>query len=85
MFKEITAQLPVGSKGDLIEIQVDLDVDSGKAIAVYTDRRHYEDMPVLLKRLDWNVKQNSLVIHAADPGKAWEYLEEKASCDLDEE
>ena len=84
MFKEITAQLPVGRKGDLIEIQVDLDVDSGKAIAVYTDRRHYEDMPVLLKRLNWNVKQNSLFIHAANPGKAWEYLKEKAFYDLDE-
>jgi hypothetical protein len=85
MFKEITAQLPIGRKGDLIEIQVDLDVGSGKAIAVYTDRRHYENMPVLLKRLDWNARQNSLFIHANDPGKAWKYLKEKAFYDLDEE
>ena len=85
MFKEITAQLPVRNRDSLIEFQVDLDVDSGNAIAVYTDRCNYEDMPVLLKRLNWNVKRNNLFIHADDPGKAWKYLEDKAFYNLDEE
>ena len=87
MFKEITAQLPVGRKGNagLIEIQVDLDVDSGKAISVYMDARNYEDLPVLLKRLNWNTKRNALCVHADDPDKAWKYLEEKAFYNLDEE
>ena len=87
MFKEITAQLPIGhrERGDIIEFQVDLEVDDGRAIDVYTDRRNYESMPVLLKRLNWKTKRNTLFIHAADPVKAWEYLEEKAFYNLDEE
>jgi hypothetical protein len=85
MFKEITAHLPDPRHDHVIEFSVDLDVDNGKAIAVYTDRSNYEDLPAMLKKLNWRAKRNPLFIHAADPGKAWEYLEEKAFCDLDEE
>ena len=85
MFKEITAQLPIDHGDSIIEFQVDLDVDSGEAISVYTDRLNYEDMPILLKRLYWRTKQNPLFVHADDPSKAWEYLKEHAFYDLDEE
>jgi hypothetical protein len=84
MFKEITAQLPVNNHDSIIEFQVDLDADNGEAIAVYTDKCQYDDMPVLLKRLKWNVRRNNLFIHAEDPSKAWKYLEEHAFYDLDE-
>jgi hypothetical protein len=87
MFKEITAQLPpAGHHDSVIEFSVDLDVDSGEAIDVYTDRLNYEDMPAVLKKLNWRAKHKiSCFIHVDNPSKAWEYLKEKAFYDLDEE
>ena len=86
MFKEITAQLPPAGHHDrVIEFSVDLDVGSGEAIDVYTDRLNYENMPAVLKKLYWRTKKNPLFVHADDPGEAWEYLKEKAFYYLDEE
>ena len=86
MFKEITVTLPIGKNHDsTMEFDVDLDVATEKAIDVYTDKRNYEDMPAVLKKLNWRAKQNSGFIHADNPSKAWEYLKEKAFYDLDED
>ena len=86
MFREITAQLPLhGNYDRIISFSVDLDVDSGEAIDVYTGRNDYEDLPVPLKRLNWRARQNQLFIHADEPGKAWSYLRKHAHYDLDEE
>ena len=86
MLKEITAQLPLRRNYDrIISFSVDLDVDSGEAIDVYTDRNDYEDLPAPLKRLNWRTRQNQLFIHADKPSKAWSYLKEHAIYDLDEE
>ena len=48
MFKEITVTLPIGKNHDsTMEFDVDLDVATEKAIDVYTDKRHYEDLLAL--------------------------------------
>ena len=85
MFKEITAQLTDPNHDHVIEFSVDLDVDSGEAIDVYTERNNYESMPAVLKKLYWRTKRNPLFVHADIPGKAWKYLKEHAHYDLDEE
>lgn len=85
MFKEITAQLPDPNHDHVIEFTVDLDVDSGEAIDVYTDKNNYEDLPAPLKRLNWRARRNQLFIHVDETGKAWNYLKEHALYDLDEE
>ena len=86
MFKEITASLPAGKNHDyIIEFSVDLDVDSGEAIDVYTDKNNYEDLPNHLKKLNWRARQNQLFIHVDETSKAWSYLKEHSHYDLDEE
>jgi hypothetical protein len=86
-FQEYTAQLPVGrgSRRELLEFSVDLDVETLEAIDIYTDRNNYEMLPSKLKKYLWATDKNPLFVHVdpKDRLEAWRYL--RANAFLDEE
>jgi hypothetical protein len=86
MSQETSAQLLMGFPGQEFHGEFNVVMsDGGVILDIYTDRKHYEDMPPELQTLTWKQGHNPLFIHVTKSGRdrAWQFLRNHAI--LDEE
>jgi len=84
-FKEISVTLITSRKPwDTMTFMVDLDVDTGEPLDVYTYRSNYDDLPSPLKKLDWKQGINPVFIHVSATKTAWKYIKPRAYLPDDE-